>query len=133
MDLFVYHMEQGDIMKINIKEKKAISKFYLVLQLGAIEALKHDVLDIEVFSKEWFNLKSLQLLIDLDIEQEIIDLFKYGMKLKDISKSNPEALPEHIEFFKTHTIEMLKLIDQSGYNPVKWLVHYIPANECTTE
>ncbi len=120
-------------MKISIEEKKAIRKFFLVLQLGAIEALKHNVLDIEVFSREWFNSKSLQLLIDLNMEQEIIDLFKYGMKLQGISKSNSESLPEHIEFFKTHTIEMLKLIDQSGYPPDNWLVHHIPANECSSD
>ncbi len=108
-------------MNITVEEREVEKKLYLLLQLGANEALTHDALDIESFTWEWFNLVTQHYLDAYNFGEELSQLFNSGVFWENIIELIPDSLSKLLDENKSETIEMLRMINQDESKVNEWL------------
>ena len=118
---FIINMRGETTMNITVEDREAEKKLYLLLQLGANEALTHDALDIESFTWEWFNLATQIYLDNHNFGVELSNLFNSGVFWENIISLIPDSLSKLLDENKSETIEMLRMINQDKSKVNEWL------------
>lgn len=111
-----------DKLKISLKNKNEIEKFLLISIIGLMNSLKEDLITIDECEIYLFSPYSINKLLELKIDREIIDLVEEGCELEDVESLVPEKLKNNIDNIKIRAIDLLsKISNEEIHEYKKWI------------